>query len=681
MPRRLKTWLRSSKSKKVGKNKGAWLLAIYFFLSVYLLPMFPHGGSANELTRWATAASLVEKGSFEISWTEPLIGPNVDTAKVGDRVYSNKAPGTAILAAPIYAIVRLFVGSPDASNIRISWFAMRFVLSTLPLLLLGVWLYARKVDEFALATLLFATPLFLYSLLLFSHVFVAVLLYFAFRFLYDQRYIMPWHCLLSGALCGLAVISEFTAIFPVAAFAAGLLFTDKRERYRRVVFFVLGGLPFAAFLAAYNYSLFGSPFSMSYAHESFPEWAEVANQGVFGIGFPTLSNAYLLLFSPSRGLIFTAPVLILSIVAFFTTRDSKLLRERVKIAAIILTILVMCGHGAAHGGWAFGPRYLVIIIPLLLDSFFDDEIYDKSNLWQGFLFGLSIVLCVLPALTFSFAPPEFPFPHNDFWMRLLIDEKWVVPNFANVAGFSSTIWTLLPVFAALLAVILFVVQGMRRPKRFLMGLGVALVFACIYLFMPLSENNDELAIRRASIAERFYKPAGRLETFKQRSVAAGDYDGLRNIRQTEWLIADTRSYAPDDFPYLPATALSPSPTAMLKAAIAAQTSGDVGSAEKILREGKEKFLFARCDYSTNLAVILYTTGRRDEALQELESIQPLVGKASSPVCMKSQFLLGTLYQEIGRSQDASKAFNTFLINSERSDDAEIKGLRRQLSGK
>jgi len=24
--------------------------------------MFPHGGSANELTRWATAASLVERG-------------------------------------------------------------------------------------------------------------------------------------------------------------------------------------------------------------------------------------------------------------------------------------------------------------------------------------------------------------------------------------------------------------------------------------------------------------------------------------------------------------------------------------------------------------------------------------------------------------------------------------------
>src|SRR5580765_3168976 len=173
------------------KDKRIWILAAYFFAAVYLLPMYPHGGSANELTRWATAASIVEQGSFEISWTEPLIGPNVDTAKVGDKFYSNKAPAPAILAAPVYALTRIFIGPPTASNIRISWFMMRFFLSTVPMLLLGLWLYARETDELSLATLLFATPIFLYSLLFFSHVFAALVLYFAFRFIYDQRYVLP----------------------------------------------------------------------------------------------------------------------------------------------------------------------------------------------------------------------------------------------------------------------------------------------------------------------------------------------------------------------------------------------------------------------------------------------------------------------------------------------------------
>jgi hypothetical protein len=52
----------------VDKNKqqGAILLAVYFFIAIYLVPIFPHGGSANELTRWATAVSIVEKNRLNI---------------------------------------------------------------------------------------------------------------------------------------------------------------------------------------------------------------------------------------------------------------------------------------------------------------------------------------------------------------------------------------------------------------------------------------------------------------------------------------------------------------------------------------------------------------------------------------------------------------------------------------
>src|SRR5215207_7806236 len=100
-------------------------MAVYVGIAFYVLPMYPHGGSANELTRWATAASIVEKGSFDISWTEELIGPNVDTAKVGNATYSNKPPGIALLSVPVYGAARVFTGPPDASNIRISWFLAR----------------------------------------------------------------------------------------------------------------------------------------------------------------------------------------------------------------------------------------------------------------------------------------------------------------------------------------------------------------------------------------------------------------------------------------------------------------------------------------------------------------------------------------------------------------------------
>jgi hypothetical protein len=651
-----------------------FLLFIYVALAIYLLPMFPHGGSANELTRWATAASLIEKGSFEISWTEDLIGKNVDTAIVDGKSYSNKAPGTAVIAAPIYGLTRLFIGPPNASNIRVSWFAMRFVIATLPLLLFAFWLYRREADEFALAALLFTTPLFLYSILFFSHVFVAALIYFAFRFLYDNRVILPRNCLYAGVLSGLAVVSEFPAIFAVVVFGAGLLFTEKRDRFNCLSSFALGGAPFAIFLLIYNYSIFGSPFSMSYAHESFPEWAEVAGQGVFGIGFPTLSNAFLLLFSPSRGLFFTAPILLLSVVCFFTSRERNTLRHRVKVAAIVFSILILCGHGAAHGGWAFGPRYLIFIIPLLLDSLIDGETYEFSNIWQGFLFTVSFLLCTLPALTFPFAPPEFRFPHNGFWAAFITGEQWFTPNLGNVFGLNG-IWSILPVLLLFLVVLLLVGRHMRRPQRFGIGMLAGIVVFCGYIFWP-GLGNTELDFRQATIAERYFKPADRLEPFRRTALTSGDWPTLRRVNDFDWNIADTRAFAPNDFPYLDSCELSPSPSAQTKKAILFQQQGKFAESEQLLKDGKEAFPRGKCEFSSNLAVIYYTTNRKDIALQELESVQPLVNKASRPDCLRSQFLLGSLYQELGRIDESRAVLDRFLTNSADSVDNEINKLRQ-----
>lgn len=658
----------------MAKNSRKIIIALYLGIALYLLPMFPHGGSANELTRWATASSLIEKGSFEISWTESLIGPNVDTARVGDRVYSNKAPGPAIVAAPIYALTRLFTGPPDASNIRISWFAMRFATASLPLMLLGIWLYRRGTDEFGLATLLFATPLFVYSLLFFSHVFAAVLIYAAFRLLFDEGEFRPRRFVVAGISAGLAVVSEFPAVFAVAVFGIGLLFSEKRDRLAGVGYFVLGGLPFAAFLLVYNNAVFGSPFSMSYAHESFPEWAAVAGQGVFGIGIPTLSNAYLLLISPARGLFFFSPILLLPLINFLTSADRVTLRHRVRSAAVLLTILILCGHGAAHGGWAFGARYLVIIMPLMLDPIFNGEMKDTNAAVKGVLFGLSFVLSTLAIFTFPFAPPEFQFPHNDFWMAFIRQEGWIVPNFANVLGATSSFWTLVPVVLALAGVLVLVVRNAVKPTRFLAGSAVAVVAVGVYVSAPNLSGQDA-KFRRASIAERYFRPAGRLDAFSADPVFAS------RVNEFKWIVAETRGFAPNDFPYLDTRDQEPSPSALMRAAAVAQKNGKIDEAESLLKAGAEKFAFARCEFSTNLSVIYFTTGRKEAALAGLESVQSLVSPASRPACLRSQFLLGSLYKEFGRDSDSTNSFQRFLANTAQSEDAEIRALRKQLNAK
>jgi len=341
-------------------------------------------------------------------------------------------------------------------------------------------------------------------------------------------------------------------------------------------------------------------------------------------------------------------------------------------------VIVMCGHNAAHGGWAFGPRYLILIIPLLLDPLFDSEAYEFSNYWQGLLFGLSLIFCVIPVLTFPFAPPEFTHPVRDYWMTFLVNERWYVPNLANVFGVQSSIWTLLPVFAALFLAAYLVTLGMRRGSRFFTGMISACALAALYIFVPLFGAGSDDAFRRATIAERFFRPAGRLEQFRSPAVSSGNTAAIQRIRQFDWLIADTRGYAPNDFPYLPATELVPGPSQIVKNAAAAQANGDMVRAAALLESGKRQHEFARCDLSTNLAVIYYTSGQRDKALQELEAVQPLVDSAPSPGCIKSQFLLGSLYRENERASDASRAFSAFLANSEGTADQELINFRKQL---
>ena len=244
------------------RNNGRILLIIYFLLAIYLLPLFTlNGGSAEDLTRWATAVSLVENTSFEISWSKDLIGGQFSdiTKTAAGKIYSNKSPGIAVLSAPFYAITRVILGKPTKENVRTSWFVFRFLISTLPLLLLGIWLYSNFVDTYSLACLLFATPLFPYSLLYSSHILVGVLIYMAFRLIFDKQRIFPENCFTAALVLGFAFFCEWTAIVPVIVFGIGLGFTERRERVRRVIFYIAGIFPFILVLAIYNQLIFGSP--------------------------------------------------------------------------------------------------------------------------------------------------------------------------------------------------------------------------------------------------------------------------------------------------------------------------------------------------------------------------------------------------------------------------------------
>jgi hypothetical protein len=101
------------------RKKGVLaVLGLYLFCAVYLVPVYPHFVSANELAHWVIVAGLVEHGTLDERWSEPLIGRLVDSTRSGAAIHSNKPPGLALVSAPGYLIVRALAGPPNPHNLR-----------------------------------------------------------------------------------------------------------------------------------------------------------------------------------------------------------------------------------------------------------------------------------------------------------------------------------------------------------------------------------------------------------------------------------------------------------------------------------------------------------------------------------------------------------------------------------
>ena len=417
-------------------------------------------------------------------------------------------------------------------------------------------------------------------------------------------------------------------------------------------------------------------FTLSYEHEAFAEWAEVASRGIFGISWPTPANFWLLLFSPSRGLFFFAPVLLYSAYLLFDWNARVNLREKVRAAAVVITVLVLCGHGAAHGGWAAGPRYLVMILPLLLEPLVEKSEL-PSTLPFVFIAALSLFLCILPALTFPFSPPEYTFPHNTFFGAFIVHDGWFAPTAGALIGLGSNWPAIIPIVFAVVAV--FVLLGLcaEKPKEFYIGCAAAVLIFAAYILFPGLDQDAFLRARRASIAERFFVPAGRLQKISDAARAEQNASEVRAITSMQSAAADARGYAPDDWPYLSNAALIPGPAFRIREIAALQAKGDVSSGISKAKKAQDDFPFLRCSYARTIAVLLYQSGRKTEAMNELEQVRTeAILPGADTDCAHALFLLGSLYQEQGRLQEAAAAFRQYMQASEGLDDKQTLSARQ-----
>lgn len=485
--------------KRSGIVIGAWTV-----LALTVIPLYPHFVSPNELTRWALVAAAVEHRTVEVSSVVRILGPRFeDLADVDGRLYSNKAPGVALAAAPGYLLVRPFAGPPSADNMRVVVTAMRIASSTLPTVLLA-FLFVAIAREHGIGDsrtsgivwiLLFATPLFAYGFLLFSHALVAACLFGAWALLFALRESRLYDAG-AGALIGLAVASEYTAAFPAIIIMVALVAERGWSRAARVI---AAGVPFALFLAAYHQAAFGSPLRPPYFYDRLAEYRELSRSGVGGIRLPSLTTLARLLLDPTRGLLVFSPVLIAAIPAFAAARRPLRPAAWWTLIAIPASILLLySGYPNWHGGWNVGPRYLVAAVPFLVLPL----LYRAGGIIESLLAGFSALAVILTSVVFPFPPNAFPFP----WVSLsapLLADGLIVPNLFHFVSRETAL--VVPVLLILVAA----ASAQRKVAALAVLCGALLALIAGSQWWRLADP-DMVNLQRRYIAEVHFERPGSL---------------------------------------------------------------------------------------------------------------------------------------------------------------------------
>ncbi len=410
-----------------------WLLAVLLLgvlADLAVVNFWPRFPSPNERTRAYQAIAVVTRGSLDIGPELDRFGPMEDVAASGGRTYPNKAPGLLPLLVPAAAAARLLARHDAERELRLTLYLGRWAAASLPFLATAVLLALLAVPRFprggplAVAGWALASPALSSSALLFSHALAAFVVLAAFALLFARERATAPAAALAGLLLGWGVTAEYPVAVPAALLVAVAL---PRLRLRGAAALAAGGLPPAVVLGLYDRACFGSPFSLSSAHEALPAYASLASRGLFGISWPSLDGLAGLLVSPDRGLLVWAPLLALAAGAFMPGGTGRAGRTRRLAAAVpaLGLLLLLAGYPNWDGGWFAGPRYLLAVLPLvaLLAAEGGERLLTRGA-WQAAAAAAGIwgvVSTWVSLAAFPLSPDHFPVPFATFALPLLAD--------------------------------------------------------------------------------------------------------------------------------------------------------------------------------------------------------------------------------------------------------------------
>lgn len=310
-----------------------------------------------------TMAGMIDSGTLVVRGPRYLIVPSVHEG----YFVSTFNPGTSLFAAPFFAVAQLFRGDLRQHPAQM-WYVSKYIaagsvaVSAAFVFLAVRYFLARPASSiialaYALGTSVWTTS----SQGLWQHgpveLFLAAACYLLVsRSPADGR----WRSLLTGFVLGFATLCRPTIGFFVLAVGADYLLRDRRG----LLWFILGGLPFAIFLACYNTYYLGAPWTFgetSVANHALEKTGSTAN-----FSTPLWLGGAVGLFSPSRGLFIFSPFLAFSLLgAIVCWLDRSFRALRPLTVAVLAVWLTQFTYFDYWGGWSYGNRNLVDTTPVL----------------------------------------------------------------------------------------------------------------------------------------------------------------------------------------------------------------------------------------------------------------------------------------------------------------------------
>ncbi|MEJ7603110.1 MAG: hypothetical protein WKG01_34805 [Kofleriaceae bacterium] len=491
-------------------GRHGWLIAIAAAY-LYLFPYFPHIRSANELPRVYLVKAMADDGTFAIDRHVPAGDRNPDISPSRGHKYSNKAPGSSMLAVPAYTLVRVIAGEP---SLGVTFWICRVFAGIVPALvfLALLWGFLERfapdpaIRRLVLIAYALGSLAMTYSILFYSHQLGAVCVGSAWilgvEFVERKRGLLAIAA--AGALAGAAALVDYQAVFAAVPVAVYLIIRmwawPKRELVRAIVLAIAGAAIPIAILLAYHDASFGSPFRTGY--DASEAWAGYHQQGFLGITKLRGEAFWGSLFRRDNGLFALAPWLLLALPGgFVLARAGQRGVALLCGAVLVLYVLFISSINFWRGGWGIGPRYITAMLPFLLPLVAAQLAALRSRPWLlGAAAGtivVGVIIYTLTSATFPYWPESIAHPLYEVTFRL-VREGLVAPNLASAFGLTGVLG-IVPFLAIAWGVTGRAIVRAAGWRGFAIAVAVGVAWVAAYAVLPRGNLEPKYQFVRSSV--------------------------------------------------------------------------------------------------------------------------------------------------------------------------------------